>query len=100
VATITTEELGDWGHRGRPVADAGEMGYETVNDGRLSAPAGSFLDRRSGEFFWHPGMGFVGTYEFVFIRKTDGLRERIPLSIVIEPRTPARSVLLPSRTIR
>lgn len=105
-ATITTEELGVIRATvGAPVAaDAGdESGYEgyLVNGGRLDTlPAGSFLDRRSGEFFWQPGMGFVGTYEFVFIRKTDGLRERIPLSIVIEPRTPARSVLLPSRTIR
>jgi hypothetical protein len=104
-ATITTEELGVIRATvGSPVAaDAADgSGYEgyMINGGRLDAlPAGSFLDRRSGEFFWHPGAGFVGTYEFVFIRKTDGLRERIPVSVVIEPRR-AKSELLPSRTIR
>jgi len=104
-ATITTEELGVIRATvGAPVsADAADdSGYEgyMVNGGRLDAlPAGSFLDRRSGEFFWHPGAGFVGTYDFVFIRKTDGLRERIPVSVVIEPRR-AKSELLPSRTIR
>jgi len=78
-------------------------GYEgyMVKAGRLEAlPSGSFLDRCTGEFFWHPGVGFVGTYEFVFIRKADGKRERIPLSIEIAPRERAKQMFLPSRTIR
>ena len=102
-ATLTTEELGVIRATvGAPVfGDAdGFEGY-SIKGGRLDAlPSGSFLDRRTGEFFWHPGVGFVGTYDFVFIRKTDGLRERIPLTVVIEPRTRAKEVLLPSRTIR
>ena len=102
-ATITTGELGVIRATvGGPVHGDND-GYEgySINGGRLEAlPSGSFLDRRTGEFFWHPGAGFVGTYEFVFVRKTDGLRERIPLRVVIEPRTRAKEVLLPSRTIR
>jgi len=103
-ATITVEELGVIRATvGAPVADAGsDSGYEGyfVNGGRLDAlPAGSFLDRRTGEFFWHPGAGFVGTYQFVFIRTTNGMRERIPVTVTIDPRR-AHDVLLPSRTIR
>jgi hypothetical protein len=102
-ATLTTEELGVIRATvGAPVeGDAdGFEGY-FIKGGRLEAlPAGSLLDRRTGEFFWHPGAGFVGTYDFVFIRKANGMRERIPFSVVIEPRTRATEVLLPSRTIR
>ena len=96
---ITTEELGVV----RAVVGAPADAYEgyLLHNGRLHPlPAGSFLDRRSGEFFWQPGAGFIGTYEFVFIRKSDGLKERIPLSIEITPRTADRGMLLPSRTIR
>jgi hypothetical protein len=68
----------------------GNGGYEGyfVKGGKLQMlPAGSFLDRRTGEFFWQPGAGFVGTYDFVFIRTEDGVRTRIPLTIVIAPRS-------------
>lgn len=102
-ATLRTEELGMIRATvGAPV-DGDADGYEgySIKGGRLDAlPSGSFLDRRTGEFFWHPGVGFLGSYDFVFIRKTNGLRERIPLTVVIEPRTRAKEVLLPSRTIR
>ena len=49
-------------------------------------PAGSFLDRRTGQFFWQPGVGFVGTYDFVFLRSAGARRERIPMTVVIRER--------------
>ena len=86
---------------GAPVDDEGSYEGYFIKGGRLeSLPAGAFLDAKTGEFFWQPGVGFVGTYEFVFIRKANGTRERIPLSVVIEPRGRAKGTLLPSRTIR
>ena len=67
-------------------ASGGYEGY-IVKGGKLQTlPAGSFLDRHTGEFFWQPGAGFVGTYNFVFIRTENGVRTRIPLTIVIAPR--------------
>ena len=43
-------------------------GY-VVADGLLQAlPAGAFLDRNAGEFFWQPGVGFTGLYDMVFVR--------------------------------
>ena len=31
-------------------------------------PVGSRLDSRTGRFTWSPGVGFVGTYDLVFVR--------------------------------
>ncbi len=62
-------------------------GYLVV-DGRLAPlPVGSSLDRHRGVFAWQPGVGYVGSYELVFIRTAaDGSRERIPVRVVLEPR--------------
>jgi hypothetical protein len=100
--TLTIEEVGVVRATvGAPVDDGGSYeGYFVKGDRLDSLPAGAFLDAKTGEFFWQPGVGFVGTYEFVFIRKANGTRERIPLSVVIEPRGRAKEMLLPSRTIR
>ena len=49
-----------------------------VKGSELAAlPAGSFLDKKTGEFFWQPGPGFVGSYDFVFICTGDGAKTRI-----------------------
>jgi hypothetical protein len=73
---------------GSPTAGE-EDGYEgyLVSNGRLEAlPAGAFLDRKLGQFFWQPGAGFVGTYNLVFVRVSGGARERIPVEVRISPR--------------
>ena len=58
-----------------------------MSKGRLGAlPAGAFLDRKLGQFFWQPGAGFVGTYNLVFVRASGGARERIPVEVRISPR--------------
>jgi hypothetical protein len=61
-----------------------------VADGKLQAlPPGSFLDQRSGDFYWQPGVGFNGTYRLVFIRTEDGQRVRIPVEVTIGGRPAA-----------
>jgi hypothetical protein len=68
-------------------ANGGYEGYIVKGGTLQTLPAGSFLDNHTGEFFWQPGAGFVGTYDFVFIRTEGGVRTRIPLTIVIAPRS-------------
>ncbi|HEV3484656.1 MAG TPA: hypothetical protein VG106_04565, partial [Vicinamibacterales bacterium] len=72
---------------GSPVSPAGAYeGYVLAGDTLRPLPQGAFLDRRTGEFFWHVGIGYVGRYELVFVRSDGGKKERIPLRITIEPR--------------
>ena len=102
-ARVTTEELGLVRVAiGSPVSGF-QDGYEgyLLKGGELAPlPAGSFLDKRTGEFFWQPGPGFVGSYDFVFVRTGNGARTRMPLSVDIAPRKHDNEVLLPSRGIR
>jgi len=46
------------------------VGYSLVGNGLQPLPIGSFLDLKSGKFYWSPGPGFRGDYELVFIEKT------------------------------
>ena len=46
-------------------------------------PAGALLDRRTGEFFWQPGVGFAGVYDLIFVRISGDTRERIPVKVRI-----------------
>ena len=74
-----------------PVKDdsGGYEGY-MVAGGKLQAlPAGSFLDKRSGDFYWQPGVGFNGMYQLVFIRTENGERVRIPVEVTIGQRPAA-----------
>jgi hypothetical protein len=39
-----------------------------------------------GVFAWQPGVGYIGLYEFVFVRSFgDGRRERIPVHVTLDP---------------
>ena len=60
-------------------------GYLVV-DGRLrELPIGSSFDPERGAFYWQPGLGYVGDYDFVFIRTlADGTRERIPVRVTLD----------------
>ncbi|CAN5543653.1 hypothetical protein BH23ACI1_BH23ACI1_26770 [soil metagenome] len=85
VLHVSTQEAGRFALTlGSPVSGSG--GYEgyVVANGRLEPlPAGAFLDRHSGDFFWQPGVGFSGTYDLVFIRTTNDARERIRVAVQI-----------------
>lgn len=49
-----------------------------------SLPAGSTLDTTRGIFYWQPGPGFIGDYEFDFVVKgRDGRMEKIKITVLI-----------------
>jgi hypothetical protein len=50
--------------------DESLAGYLRVGDRLESLPVGSRLDPRTGAFTWSPGVGFIGTYDFVFVRQS------------------------------
>jgi len=60
-------------------------GYLVVDERLRELPIGSSFDPERGAFYWQPGLGYVGDYDFVFIRTlADGTRERIPVRITLE----------------
>ncbi len=59
-------------------------GYVVIDGEMRPLPVGSSLSRRNGSFKWQPGPGFVGNYEFIFVRTTEeGFKTRIPVNISI-----------------
>lgn len=102
-ARVKTEELGLVRVTVGPSVSSEQDGYEgyLVKGGELAPlPAGSFLDRRTGEFFWQPGPGFVGSYEFVFVRNGNGAKTKAPLTVTIGPKKNENEVLLLGRWVR
>jgi hypothetical protein len=60
------------------------------NGNRLqSLPIGSYMDTRSGIFYWQPGAGFFGQYRFVFVEQAAGghfIKKVNEVNVVINPR--------------
>jgi hypothetical protein len=46
-------------------------GYQVVDSQLRPLPIGSTLDRKRGIFYWQPGPGFIGDYEFVFTERSE-----------------------------
>jgi Fibronectin type III domain len=71
--------------------DDGQVTYEgyVVMGGHMRPlPIGSSLNTTTGTFTWQPGPGFIGRYQFVFLRTgADGFKTRIPVSVRISPKT-------------
>ncbi len=71
--------------------DDGEATYEgyVVMGGRMRPlPIGSSLNTSTGTFTWQPGPGFIGRYQFVFLRTgSNGIKTRIPVSVRISTKT-------------
>ena len=66
-------------------------GYVAMNGRMRPLPVGSSLDASTGVFTWQPGPGFIGRYEFVFLRTgSNGLKTRIPVSVRISSKTDGR----------
>lgn len=62
-------------------------GYLRTIDGLGPLPAGSALDSATGTFTWGAGPGFIGTYDFSFVRWTDGEAvARQDVRVVLNPR--------------
>ena len=61
-------------------------GYLLVNGELRPLPIGSVLDRQ-GVFSWQPGPGFVGSYDFVFVRTDEaGTKAQVPVRVTIGPK--------------
>jgi hypothetical protein len=71
--------------------DAGTASYAgyLVVDGTLRAlPTGATLDSKAGVLHWHPGPGFVGSYEFLLVKTRESERARTTVRVTIVPRAP------------
>jgi hypothetical protein len=61
-------------------------GYIVVGDQLRPLPVGSTLDEKKGIFYWQPGAGFIGEYDFVFVREINGYTDKIKVKIKILPK--------------
>ncbi|MCP4148354.1 MAG: hypothetical protein GY757_11440 [bacterium] len=60
-------------------------GFLAVGDKRNPLPTGSTLNPADGLFYWQPGPGFSGSYDFVFIKKNrDGALSKKKITITIK----------------
>jgi hypothetical protein len=59
-------------------------GYLVLSNELKPLPIGSTLDSERGIFYWQPGPGFLGTYDFVFIKEdVSGFSTRRWLRVII-----------------
>ncbi len=62
-------------------------GYLIAGESLRPLPIGSTLDPLKGIFFWMPGPGFLGSYDFIFTRTDEfGVTKRIPVKVTIKPK--------------
>lgn len=68
--------------------DASEtyFGYQVVGDELRALPIGSSLDPKKGILYWMPGPGYLGDYEFIFIRNLSGIMDKLLVNIKICPK--------------
>jgi hypothetical protein len=62
-------------------AESGFSGFSLVGDDLKPLPPGSFIDADAGIFFWQPGPGFIGPYDFIFVDKKSGVLLRLEVRI-------------------
>jgi hypothetical protein len=62
------------------------MGFQVIGDQLKVLPIGSFIDSEKGIFYWQPGVGFYGIYEFVFIKRDGINRKKVCLRVKILPK--------------
>jgi hypothetical protein len=65
-------------------------GYQVIGDRLTSLPTGSTLDQKRGVFYWQPGPGFYGDYDFVFIKEEGNNKEQVRIRVKILPRFNSR----------
>jgi hypothetical protein len=62
-------------------------GYLRVGDRLRQLPIGSRLEPQTGAFTWSPGVGFVGTYDLVFVRSAGARRlARREVRFILQPK--------------
>jgi hypothetical protein len=72
---------------GTPAAYAG---YLRAGADLWPLPIGSDLNQSTGVFVWQPGVAFVGSYDFVFVRADADGTTRRDVRIVLHPKGSAR----------
>ena len=66
------------------LGDGDLTGYLRTTAGLAPLPIGSRLDRATDVFTWAPGVGFIGPYDFVFVRSvTGGVVSRRDVRVVL-----------------
>jgi len=60
-------------------------GYLVVGQELRPLPIGSTLDKDKGIFYWMPGAGFIGEYDFVFVENKRGIQSKFRIKIIILP---------------
>ena len=69
------------------LGDGDATGYLRTPGGFAPLPVGSRLDVATNIFTWAPGVGFVGQYDFVFVRSIDGrASSRREVRIILYPK--------------
>jgi hypothetical protein len=62
-------------------------GYLVAGDELKPLPIGSTLDTERGVFCWQPGPGFLGEYDYIFVREErSGISKRLGIKIKIIPK--------------
>jgi N-acetylneuraminic acid mutarotase len=70
------------------------VGYLRAGDELWPLPIGSDLNQSSGVFSWQPGVAFVGSYDFAFVRADAAGSTRREVRIVLHPKGSARPVVM------
>jgi hypothetical protein len=60
-------------------------GYQQVGMMSRGLPAGSYLDKKKGVFYWQPVAGFAGNYRLVFTKKETNHKKQKRVQIRILP---------------
>jgi Tol biopolymer transport system component len=69
------------------LGDGDYAGHLRTHNGLEPLPIGSRLDQATNTFTWAPGPGFVGTYDFVFVRSLNGRAiARRDVRIILHPK--------------
>jgi hypothetical protein len=61
-------------------------GYMMSGHDLRPLPIGSHLDPSTGVFVWQPGVGFIGNYDLVFVRRNGSRLDRQDVRIVLNPK--------------
>ena len=69
------------------LGDGDITGYLRTAAGLAPLPIGSRIEHATNTFTWAPGVGFVGRYDFVFVRAIDGRAvSRREVRIILHPK--------------
>jgi hypothetical protein len=77
------EELAYTAAQGAGNSEKEWTGFLCAGDRLQNLPTGSCLDVRKGIFYWQPGPGFYGCYEFVFVISTGFDKQKTRVRLIL-----------------